>query len=372
MQSDIFELSTLVAPEDDCGQRGLPRGTVVKTPDFWDRYDNSTLIYDCVWRPQEKVVRIYLPKPIGFARYLSQASFTLGSEPTSIAKWRKFRHHDEIEFRSPQKPEVVGIVAGNARFSVIVNDDQSHLFLGRNVLYTMLKNDNLQWVYDWGVAHQRNHGTDAILVVNNGSSAYTSSQLLRAIRKIPGIEVAHVLDARLKYGPSPKSCTGVGATTFLQTACMNVCRDRFFSRARGVLICDVDELVFSHKEESIYDATANSLTKYKTFHGHWRLAKKTDALIRHKDHIYLDVRTKPCPSKYCVVPDSFLGQMCWSIHSLENVNRRIFRPSSRFGFYHCRSVNTSWKANRSSESRDQSVVDPVAAAFLKATFPTSN
>jgi hypothetical protein len=359
-----------LAPETEFGTRGLPRGVTVKTQDFWERYDSSTLIYDCVWLPQEKVLRLYLPKPIGFATQLKASRFALDGETVSIAHWRRFRQYDEIDFTAPQKPSQLEVVTTTASSSISVNDNRSDIFAGRNVLYTMLRNDDLRWVHDWGLAHQRNHGTDAILIADNGSTAYSTAELLQTIRSIPGIEVAQVLTVPFRHGPSSHTCSGVGATKFLQTACLNLCRGRFFSTARGVLVCDVDELVFSRDGESIYDATANSLTKYKTFHGHWRFANATVDLSRHKDHVFADKGTGLCASKYCIVPDSVFGRMSWSVHSLENVNRRIFRRGKRFGFYHCQSINTSWKSPRHATPTNHTKIDPATATFLNKTFPT--
>lgn len=368
MASDIFHLSSISAPEADFGTRGLPRGVTVRTPDFWDGYDKSTLIYDCVWMPHAEVVRLFLPKPIQFTDHLKASQFLIDGDSTNIVRWRKFRHHDEIDIGASRAPTSFALLKGHTRIEVAINANQSALFAGRNVLFTKLRNDDLQWVRDWGVAHQRNHGTDAIMAVNNGSDAYTSRELLETLRAIDGIQVAHVMDAPLHHGPAVRTCDGIGLTQFLQTACLNIARDRFLRNARAVLVCDVDELVFSRGEKSIYDATVNSLAKYKTFHGYWRFASRTDGLIRHKDHIYVDQNSPLCASKYCIVPDSFFGRMCWSVHSLENVNRRIFRPGKRHGFYHCHAVNTSWKTNRAALRTSYTRDDPATVAFMKGTF----
>lgn len=372
MDSSVFQISTIIAPEPTFGQRGLPKETTVRTVDFWDKYDNSTLIFDCVWLADTGVVRLFLPKPFNFVEYLRSSQMLLDDQPAKIVRWRKFRHHDEIDLNASHKPESFALLRKQTRLSTAVNASRPELFAGRNVLYTMLKNDDLQWVHDWGFAHQRNHGTDAILVVNNDSDAYTSRQLLQTLRAIPGIKVAHVLDAPPRYGPSGDSCLGAGSTKFLQTACLNIARDRFLRNARAVVVCDVDELVFSRRGRSIYDATVNSLTRYKTFNGYWRFASTIDGLVRHKDHTYADKASAVCASKYCIVPDSFFGRMCWSVHSLENVNRRIFRPGKHFGFYHCHAVNTSWKSARTAGAKADGTPDTATSSFLKATFSASD
>lgn len=61
--------------------------------------------------------------------------------------------------------------------------------------------------------------------------------------------------------------------------------------------------------------------------------------------------------------------MCWSVHSLENVNRRIFRPNNQFSFFHCYSISTSWKTKRdTTDVYANAVTDSHAGEFMKRTF----
>jgi hypothetical protein len=243
-------------------------------------------------------------------------------------------------------------------------------FAGCNVLYTQVKNDNLEWVYDWGCAHQRNHGVNAILVTNNGSTAYTSEELRRVLKRIPHLKVADVLDAPLPYGAHSKYGTGAGATKFLQPALLNLARDRFFEQSRAVLLCDVDELVQSAGTESIFDATVVSRFKYKSFHGVWRYAKLSGASVQHADHILSKPNEQKCASKYCVVPNSLMGRMTWGVHCLEAINRHIFRPANRFQFLHCRQITTSWKFDRNRNGHAGATLDTDSQAFMAKTFET--
>jgi hypothetical protein len=54
MMDNIYSLATFSAPEEVFGVRGLPKQTTVRHPDFWDGYDNNTLIYDCVWQAEKR------------------------------------------------------------------------------------------------------------------------------------------------------------------------------------------------------------------------------------------------------------------------------------------------------------------------------
>lgn len=368
MSAEIYSLATCKAPPKLFGTRDAPPGTTIHDPAFWDGYDTDTLIYDSVWMPEHNKLRVFMPRLFNFQDPLMQGAFYL-DEKRITPKRRTFSRFDLLEFPSDACPQNLRLEIGGTTIETGVSQARPGDFAGRNVIYTMLRNDDLAWVRDWVSAHHHNHGADAVLIANNGSTAYTAQELLDTISNVPGIKAAHVLDVPLQHGPDPTTSKPVGAARFLQRTCLNIVRDRFFSQARAVLVCDIDELVTPANGQGIFDATVASLTKYKTFHGHWRFAAQTAGVVRHADHIYHNPDSRRCPTKYCIVPDSFFGRMCWGIHSLENVNRHVFRPGNRFAFLHCRSISTSWKNDRSQTALpDQGGVDPATQAFMEKTF----
>jgi hypothetical protein len=368
-RSTVHTLVTIRAP-DAFGTRGLPSATKPKTPAFWEHYDNTTLIYDCIAIQSRGIIRLTMPKLLGFKRVLLGARFTIGEKVIKRKKLRQNRKHDVLDLYVDHPSGDLTITAAGITQSVPVQMSDPSRFAGCNVLYAQVKNDDLAWIYDWGCAHQRNHGVDAILVTNNGSTAYTSEELRQVLARIPHLKVADVLDAPLRYGAFHSSCTAAGATKFLQPALLNLTRDRFFQQARAALLCDVDELVQPAGAQSIFDATVASPFKYKSFRGVWRYAQLSDTPFRHADHILAEPNDAKCASKYCVVPDSLLGRMTWGVHSLEAINRHIFRPADRFQFLHCKQISTSWKSDRSPNDHPGAALDMNTRAFMAKTFAT--
>ncbi|MCG3269003.1 hypothetical protein [Yoonia sp. I 8.24] len=366
--STVHALATVTAPAD-FGTRGLPRATKPKSAAFWDNYDNDTLIYDCFGIGSRGIVRLTMPKLLGFKKRLLSADFTINGQQIRRKKLKQNLKHDVLDLYVDSPAGDITITSGSTLLHVPVRLSDPARYAGCNVLYTQIKNDDLQWVYDWGCAHQRNHGVDAILVTNNGSTAYTSEALRQVLASIPNLKVADVLDAPLSHGAHHQNGAGTGATKFLQPALLNLTRDRFFEQARAVLVCDVDELVQPAGTESIFDATVASQLKYKSFQGVWRYAQTSDAPVRHADHIWAKPEGTKCASKYCIVPNSLFGRMTWGVHSLEAINRHIFRPSNRFQFFHCRQISTSWKSDRSAKGQTDMAVDPKTQDFMSATFP---
>lgn len=371
MTAGILALATVPASGLGLGKRIAPPKSKVLSPAFWERYDADTLIYDVIWQPHKNRIRLFLPQPLNFEAPLMSAQFLVDGIATK-PKLTRFQRFAIIDIKTAAQPHNLRIVTSDAAVDVPINIADANRYAGRNVLYTMLKNDDIAWIIDWITAHQRNHGADAVIIANNGSTAYTSQALHAAISAVPGIAVADVIDVPLSHAPKIKTATQLGLAKFLQTACLNLVRDRLLYRARAVLNCDVDELVVGQDGASIFDATVASVFKYKTFHGYWRFLESDTASPRHADHLAGDQYHVTCPSKYCIVPDSLFGRMCWSVHSLENVNRHIFRPRGQFRFYHCRGISTSWKSQRPGTSKQAGPLDPETQAFMQATFSIQN
>ncbi|MDX8350976.1 hypothetical protein [Cognatiyoonia sp. IB215182] len=367
MISQIHRLGTIKAPEPVFGRRIAPPGSKIHDTAFWDRYDADTLIYDSIWQPERGLLSLYLPKMFNFEKVLRRCTFRLGAEDI-VPKRRSFIRFDRLDFGADPTGRSFQLDTPNGAIELPINVAATERFADRNVIYTMVRNDNLMWIRDWVLAHQRNHGADAVLIANNGSTEYDSDALARTISDVPGIAVADVLEVPLRHGPAPKSSNRVGFAKFLQTTCLNLARDRFFARARAVLLCDIDELFTAPEGRSIFDATAQSIIKYRPIAGSWRFAADSTGLLRHADHVLSDRTNRACADKYCIVPNSFLGRMCWSVHSLENVNRRIFRPRGPFKFYHCRGISTSWKGRRTGQSERAGPLDQETQDFMTQTF----
>jgi len=236
------------------------------------------------------------------------------------------------------------------------------------VLNSQNRDNDLPWICDWVAAHHRNHSVDAVLLSNNNSETYSSEELRRALSKIPGIVVADVLEVPFRYGPNPATVKPVGALTFLQSTLLNIVRERWLQKARGVLVCDIDELVVSDTGQSIFDKTASALLKYTSFGGEWRYRAPNEAKAHHAQHIYAAQQPELCANKYCVVPDSILGRTSWGVHALEGINRRIFPASRAFSFFHCRSISTSWKNTRSQPPMDALRHDRATEDFMINSF----
>ena len=363
----VRTLSSLIVPPEVGLRRVPPPRTIVSGPEFWERYDRDTLLYDCFARPDLGEVIVYLPKALNFLPILKSSRYYIDGKKRVSPTFRHYRRFDKITFKV-EFPATSLLIEGDGWSSnLTLQEAPLEKFSGKNVLYTMLKDPDLNWVSDWVKFHHRAHGANAVLIANNGSTRYTSGELQRAISSVSGIDCAEVLDVPLPYGPIAGVARSFGRTHFLQTAFLNLARDRFLAKSRAVLNGDIDELVIGKTGQSIFDATVNGWG-YITFPGVWRYAADTGSEVQHRDHWLGDTSGPSCSPKYCIAPSSLFGRMTWSVHSLEMINRRLFSGGSKFHFLHCRNICTSWKVERSRKWTSTQYEDIEARAYLSKIF----
>ncbi len=369
--STVHQLASVSAAAIGLGERGLPKGTAVHNPIFWDQYDNDTLIYDTVWSADRQQLRVFCPKLFNFKEPVRNALWTVNGQPATAGRIKQFRVYDTLSIPCNSPMGTLEFNATGQPHHIPVSQAETDRYRGRNVLYTQNKDNDLSWICDWVEAHHRNHGVDAVLISNNNSENYNSEDLRKAISRIPGIVVADVLEVPFRYGPNPATVRPVGTVKFLQRALLNIVRERWLKNARGVLVCDIDELVVSKTGQSIFDKTAHTLLKYTSFTGEWRYRVPNESEAKHAEHVYVAQKPELCRNKYCLVPNSIFGRMSWGVHTLEAVNRRIFPASRAFSFYHCRSISTSWKNARAQPPMEKLRHDHATDDFMIKSFPPS-
>lgn len=362
----VHHLASVTLPDAFPLRRDPPQTSEILNADsFWANYDSRTLIYDCVYAPSRRTLTLYTPKAYNLKSLFDQATFKLDSQPLNHGRWITSRHLDMLRFSDVQAGQNLHCVFPNFSTNVRINTTDITL-ARRNALYTMSRDNDLSWIADWAAFHQKMHGADAIVLCDNGSESYTPAQIDEALAQVPGFKAIRVVAAPLPFGPRAGDCTKWSNAKFLQAAMMNLCKDRFLSRARVILNLDVDELAVSTTGESIFDATAASRFGHITFPGYWRHA--TADAPRHRDHIYIQPNESHCPTKYTLRPDSFLARFPMHVHSLSKINRKLFLQPKRFHFLHCRSISTSWKVDRSPDTVRALTADPDAQQIFKTAF----
>ncbi|WP_425038948.1 hypothetical protein [Primorskyibacter sp. S187A] len=306
---------------------------------YLDAFDHDTLWYDAIARPDG--LFLICPKLNNLLPAMRKVRFRADGVPLGLRRIRRYKRHDVVELSPPVRPaQVLTVYLEGWRGESAVSAAQPERFAGKNTMFYVSQNNDLSWLVDHALFHKRLHGAEALIVMDNDSTAYGVDDIEAALAPT-GLDLL-VLPAPFRYGP-------VGLPPFrrlekfMQTALFNVLRLRYLSQARAILSVDVDELVLTDGP-SIFDAVQESRLGFIQIAGQWHLPTPgATGPFTHADHGQTANPPKPCPPKWCLRPDGLIGNWSWDIHGLERAQLLHRRTHPAFRFAHCRGVTTGWK-----------------------------
>lgn len=273
-----------------------------------------------------------------------------------------------------------------------VSPDASELLARRRVVVTLSKDNPLHWIRDWAEFYVRQHGADAILIYENGSSGYTPPDIGAALESIEGLAEIVIVDWPFPYGAGGPASGQPALDNFCQTGALDHARRCLCRKSRSVLNVDIDELLIADGA-SIFERVERSPHAALLFHGIWAEAPGiTDAgtlqTVRHSDCIFawreqleafaMGRLTPLCRSKWVAVPSRCSEHLEWGIHEVYaatrwgRLTRRFWlRRDAAIAFRHCRQINTGWKIERWRTSPDfeqRCVADRAMSAAMTDVF----
>jgi len=344
---------------------GMQRNSILRAryhPDgYLDRLDRETFWYDAIWDAGR--LTLVCP-PFNTQRgAVRRARYRLDGQEVRLARLRRYRRHDLLEFNAPTAPTQVSVQIGDWHGDSGVTIAQTDLFAGLNSAFYLSKDNDLDWLVDHARYHKAVHGLQGLVAVDNGSSRYTPDQIAAALAPV-GLDRTVVLSAPFKFGPlglTPYRNT----EKYLQTAVGNMVRMRFLSRARAVLSCDVDELVVGKGGANVFDAAVASRLGIVQVPGNWRLPDPgAEPPYRHADHTRVQVPLGNTPSKFCIVPQGPLRRFSWDVHNPERLPFFRRMTDDRFEMLHCRALTTGWKDPARIGAPEGTVEDALAVEAL--------
>lgn len=347
---------------------GLSRQSRLKPqyrPDGYETaLDRDTLWYDAILAHER--VHLVAPPFNNLAPVLKGARWFRDGSPVRPVRTRRYNRHTVVELPAPGEVSEVSVTLGRWTGRSAVSRAQPDLFAGLNTAICISRDNDLQWIRDFIRFHRHHHGLQAMIVVDNGSTAYGMNDL-RAALADTGLETTLVLSAPFPYGPRGLK-PYARAEKFLQTAVFNILRLRYLARARAVLNCDIDELMWT-PGTTVFDLARHSLFGYVRLPGHWRYSKADlPGADRHGAHVYRRPSSADCPPKWCMVPDGPFRRFSWDTHRLEGLGINGLFASRKGRFWHCHSVSTGWKDSRKFTPDTDLEHDPAIAAALAPVF----
>ncbi|WP_196259824.1 hypothetical protein [Pelagibacterium limicola] len=253
-------------------------------------------------------------------------------------------------------------IAGQ-RHVLTVQPNHCDVFAGRRLLFTMNKDNDLGWISTWARWYAAMHGTNAIVIFDNGSTVYDTQALEDLISEIDGIDLVCVVSWPYRYGPhDPAVVFHRYWANFLQVSSYTMLFRRLARRAAAIVNCDIDELIGNEGGASAYDRALSSPNGLVTCKGTWVecvVGATEDGDTGHLAYRYRDKNALKavCASKWALDPSRDWCadmQVMPSVHRLYGIPKSWGRRAPKLPFWHFKAINTNWKSSR----RRTELLDP--------------
>jgi len=358
------------------GIRRAPRAPTRSRPqNFHDAFDATSMVYDCFRHADGQRVLLVAPPPVNVeAGYRLATYVALPSRAKLRARFHIGLSVMIIELMVPDETSAIAVRFGSETTELLIQDNYSQSLAGSRILFGMNKNNDLAWIREWAAFHQRVHGTDTVIVYENGSTAYTREDVAATLLSVPGL--AHVA---VPSWPQPFGRTDPAVRLnpywahFPQIASMSHVLRRFGAHAAGILNADIDELVRSPDGQSIYDVTSKLRHGLSVFRGQWIEAVPREGnAVDHRDYTLRHRDTKLRRSgarKWALDPRrqwvaNLKVQPYWHWIDGRPPFSKVF-PSGA-GYWHFKGINTNWKTHRAESVPDADALE--RDADLEAAF----
>ena len=383
MRSGVTLTSWRLDPEWDPLRQPV-RDPAIRRPEFEDSYDFATVLFDLFWDERGENIIGVCPPLLNLEEALDLRFRALPSGAPCGFRIVRRNLTDRLVLTPPPGTTALLLESRAARLHLAPQPNLAAEFAGRRALFTLSKDNDLAWLRDWAQFYVRNHGCDAVVVYDNGSTRYGTADIAETLRRVPGIERALAIDWPFPYGafdlrssPAIQRCDSI----YCQWGCFEHARLRLFPHAASVSNADVDELVVSASGESVFDAAERSADGVIWYPGIWIECPPedvTEAVRRAPRHRHFTKRTAipdSCPGKWTVAPGRVGREVQWEVHQVRGTPNL---PALDFAFRHIKPINTNWDVDAPGQERlrtnaalnpDAVVVDELLRAAYARAFP---
>ncbi|MCQ0090958.1 hypothetical protein [Roseovarius sp. M141] len=364
--------STQITPLSFCV---MPSRFAVRDAPFgiegWDAaaknaFDDNTLFHDVFQSADPGVVyAVGPPLKRTLRTFIKNAQLQIDGMPATMREISQSKRACLIEI-SADTPHAHTLTIRHPQLSVNIAISPSALprYAGLNTMFTLSRNNTLDWVRDWARYHVDTQGVEGIVLYDNASDHYGADALCDVLSGIGGLKTFDVVPAPFQYGPAGMS-RELTSARYLQFALLEITRLRFLQQAAGVLNMDIDEMAHGPAGQTVFEAAQNSDAGFLTLPGSWRYPQPGAPLL-HESHILRRAdMEEPMYPKWCLVPDGPHCGKSWRTHGIKGLPDQ---PQEGFGFFHCRMVSESWHYDRSEYTDLALEPDPLAMDVLAAAL----
>ena len=366
----MARLKRIVLPEDSKFLRRLP-ASKLDDPDFVKAFDQHTLFYDTFYDAETGLITLVGPSLKTQRRFFRGAHFKVDGTPIpDFTLDLVSPRTSQVSFPSPNDdPKNLRLfhrVQPVLNAQVLIGRAQHDKFAGKNALVAISKNNNLAWIQDWLSYYVTEHGANAVVLIDNGSTDYDLRALRQCIIGVKGLEAAEIVSAPFPFGPKAVDRISTNSK-FFHLSVLHIAHKRFLARANAVLSVDIDELVTKAGGQSVFEAVKATPRGFMSIPGTWRYARRpatSDAVIRHADHVLRRKgRDGTMQPKWCLDPSGLAGGKYWRVHGI--LGERRYHDHD-YRYLHCRQITTNWDYDRDYEDENDFEEAPEADAIRQA------
>lgn len=348
---------------------------------FYDQFEDRALFFDVFRSAGGR--HVYLVGPI--AMNLEPA--IRGIAITGLASGHKPRVqlHFGLQVvlarvRLPREDTHLRVEIAGQSHEVEIRPNASELFAGERVLVAINKDNALQWIADWARFYVKEHGATAVIVYDNGSTAYSHDELRETIAGVAGVRRVMVVPWSFRYGmtdPHHSPQLPGHWVRFAQPPLFTQVFRKYAARSRSLLSVDIDELVVSPHRRSVFKAAERSPFGILRFTRIWveNVREDQSSVPRHADFIVRKKgrRAKDPGKKWAINPRrAWLG--LWRAQPWTHQVRgwlNLSGSSADFYAYHLDGITTNWGRDRTATPvfdpkvhvKDRLLIDVFADVF---------
>ena len=338
-------------------ERGLRPASQPRSEKFLASYEYRVLFYDVFWHADGKRVLLVGPPPIDLGSHYRAARYQAVPSGKLL---RAKSHHTPIthlySVKAPSGTTHLDITFAGVTQRVAIAPNHADFFAGERLLFTLSKDNDLNWIADWAQFHVVNQGVTAVMLFDNNSTRYSLADIEATLLAVPGLRRIAVLPVPFTYPMLDDAVPeDIFWAHFLQPAVMVSMFRRYGLQAQGILNCDIDELAVPLTGQTVFDAASRSRSGTVYYRTAW-IEPVPEAIqaggYRHHDfrQMAVDVDySRGQTQKWALTPHRrWLQRLKVQPHTHVIANRPIatrHKPDNAY-IAHFKAISTGWKYER--------------------------
>lgn len=337
--------------------RRIPLGPELARPESFEaRFDHSAVFYDVFRDHTGRHVYMIGPMALNLTPLIDALVIT--GHPSGVTVRPKIHHGVQAEILRvtlPRTDSRLSFVLDGQSFDIAIQPNQSAALRGDRVIFTINKDNALEWIADWARFYVAEHGASAAVIYDNGSTSYSLDQLRATLAGVEGLAKFLVIPWPYPFGSMDDVFTGhkFGGhwAMFAQPPKFTQFFRKYAMGARSILNVDIDELVFSPFRKSVFKAIERTPFGLLRFNRVWVLNSRDETgPPRHQHYVIRKkgVAARDRGKKWGLAPGrAFLAS--WRAQPWTHQVKGWFNlsgSSGEFYGYHFIGISHSWYWDR--------------------------